>query len=256
VISRAAVFWTLAVLAALAAGAQAWALRWTCDDAYISLRYAEHFVQGHGLVFNLDPSEAPVEGYTNFTWTMLLALGYALGIGGDAIETWSNAWGVGFHVGAVLLLAGTAWQTSGGRAWAPIAACCYAAIHHAASLAPAGLETAMFVLLATAMLRFALYVKCAREAWLAGFVAVLAAMTRPDGGLLAVVLGAFVLHDAIRRGALRLLVGYCAPFLLVFVPYLLWRHGYYGYWVPNTFYAKSAHDPYPGQGLTYLWEFA
>lgn len=253
--TRRVVFWSLAAAAALAAGAQAWLLRWTCDDAYISLRYAEHFVQGHGLVFNLDPGEAPVEGYTNFAWTMLLALGYALGITGDAIELWSNAWGVLCHVATVLLLAVLAWRTSGGRALVPIAACCYAAIHHAASLAPAGLETALFVLLTTAMLRFALFVTCAREAWLAGFLAVLAAMTRPDGGLLAVVLGGFVLFDAWRRPAWRLLVGYCAPFLLVFVPYLLWRHAYYGQWVPNTFFAKSAHDPYPGQGLVYVWEF-
>jgi hypothetical protein len=45
------------------------------DDAFISFRYAQHFADGHGLVFNLDPSEPPVEGYTNFAWTMWLALG-------------------------------------------------------------------------------------------------------------------------------------------------------------------------------------
>lgn len=247
-------FWSLATLAALAALLQAWCLRWTCDDAYISLRYAQHFVQGHGLVFNLDPSEAPVEGYTNFAWTMLLALGYALGCSGDAIEVWSNLWGTAFHVGTVLLLARLAWTASGGRAMAPIAACAYAALHHAASLAPAGLETALFVLLATALVRFAWFVKCRREAALAGSLAVLLAMTRPDGLLLAAVVGCFVLRDAARR-SWPLLAAYALPFVVLLVPYLLWRHAYYGYWVPNTFYAKSAHDPYPGQGLLYVWEF-
>ncbi len=253
--SRRSVFWTIALVASLLAGLHAWSLRWTCDDAYISLRYAEHFVQGHGLVFNLDPSEAPVEGYTNFAWTMLLATGYAIGITGDAIETWASAWGALFHAGTVLLLAGLAWRTTGGRARVPIAAFGYAAMHHAGSLAPAGLETAMFVLLTLALLRFALFCKCSREAWLAGFVGALLAMTRPDGGLFVMITGLFVLHDARRRGSLRLLLGYVLPFVLVFVPYLLWRHAYYGYWVPNTFYAKSAHDPYPGQGLRYVWEF-
>ena len=37
----------------------AWALRFTMDDTYISLRYAQNLVAGHGLVFN--PGER-VEG--------------------------------------------------------------------------------------------------------------------------------------------------------------------------------------------------
>src|SRR5262249_45093435 len=40
------------------------------DDAYISYRYADNLVRGHGLVFN--PGER-VEGYSNFLWVMLAA---------------------------------------------------------------------------------------------------------------------------------------------------------------------------------------
>ena len=75
---RAPLFWSVLVLAVAVAFAHAWSLGWTCDDAYISFRYAKNFVDGNGLVFNLDPTEAPVEGYTNFTWTMWLAVGIAL----------------------------------------------------------------------------------------------------------------------------------------------------------------------------------
>ncbi len=42
----------------------------TQDDAFISLRYAQNLVDGHGLVYN--PGEY-VEGYTNLSWTLLLA---------------------------------------------------------------------------------------------------------------------------------------------------------------------------------------
>jgi arabinofuranosyltransferase len=38
---------------------------WVVDDAYISFRYAENWVDGLGLVFN--PGQH-VEGYTNFLW--------------------------------------------------------------------------------------------------------------------------------------------------------------------------------------------
>ena len=44
---------------------------YSTDDAYISFRYATNLASGHGLVFN--PSQVPVEGYTNFLWTVILA---------------------------------------------------------------------------------------------------------------------------------------------------------------------------------------
>ena len=42
------------------------------DDAMISMRYARNLAQGHGLLWN--PGQAPVEGYTNFLWTLWMAL--------------------------------------------------------------------------------------------------------------------------------------------------------------------------------------
>lgn len=40
------------------------------DDAMISMRYAKHLAQGHGLVWNI--GEAPVEGFTNPGWVIYL----------------------------------------------------------------------------------------------------------------------------------------------------------------------------------------
>jgi arabinofuranosyltransferase len=48
----------------------------TQDDAFISFRYAENLVQGHGLVFNIGEW---VEGYTNLLWTLMMAGLMALG---------------------------------------------------------------------------------------------------------------------------------------------------------------------------------
>lgn len=254
--SRRLVFWIVAVAAVFAALWQAWALRWTCDDAYISFRYAQHFAEGHGLVYNLDPAEAPVEGYTNFSWTVWLGIGWWLGATDAALETWAALSGALCHAGTVLLLALIAWRASAGRALVPIAACGYAALHHAASLAPAGLETALFVLLGLAMLRLCLTLRCPREAWLCGFVGVLCALTRPDGALFGAAAFAFVAADAVRRRAPRLVLAYVLPLALVFVPFLLWRHAYYGEWVPNTFFAKAGGEPYPGRGLAYVQAFA
>jgi arabinofuranosyltransferase len=88
------------VLALVSAGALwwAWQLRWLCDDAYISFRYADNWARGLGPVFNAGEK---VEGYTNFLWTALLAVLIKLGAHpGQA----SLVISLGCFVGALLLL--------------------------------------------------------------------------------------------------------------------------------------------------------
>ncbi|GDY02183.1 hypothetical protein LBMAG49_15120 [Planctomycetota bacterium] len=253
---RVRLYWLIAAAAAIAAFAHAWSLRWSCDDAFISFRYAQHLVDGHGLRFNLDPSEPPVEGYTNFLWTVWLALGMALGFCGDLIEDWSFFWGSFFHAGTVLVVAWLVRRYGRPGNLVPIAACVYAATHHAASLAPAGLETALFVLLGVAMLAIAIGPRSLRSDFALGLLGTLAAMTRPDGAIFCASAGLVVLFDACRVGRVRSCAAFALPFVVGFLPYLIFRHAYYGYWVPNTFFAKSGSDPYLGQGLAYVWEFA
>lgn len=61
-----------------------WALRFTQDDAYITLRFSRNLAEGTGLVFNAGER---VEGYTNFLWTWFLALPHHFG--GDPV-LWSD----------------------------------------------------------------------------------------------------------------------------------------------------------------------
>ncbi len=252
---RAPLYWSIVILAAAMAFAHAWSLRWTCDDAFISFRYAQNLADGHGLVFNLDPAEAPVEGYTNFAWNMWLALGAAIGFAGDGLESWSIFWGCLAHAATVWLLGYIGWRNSRGAAAVPIAAPAYAASYSAASLAPAGLETAMFVLLGLFMWLLTVERRCGRQLWILGFLAALAAMTRSDGAILVASAGSMVLYDALRARSLRIVVAYAAPIVLVMGPYLLWRHSFYGLWVPITYYAKSVDAPNLMQGLDYVLEY-
>jgi hypothetical protein len=52
------------------------------EDAMISMRYARNLAEGNGLVWNA--GEAPVEGYTNFLWTLWMAVPHAVGLS-DAV---------------------------------------------------------------------------------------------------------------------------------------------------------------------------
>ena len=74
-----------------------WRLYWfLCDDAFISFRYAENLVLGHGLVFNAGER---VEGYTNFLWTLTLAAAIALGLEPAGV---AQALGIACYAGGVL----------------------------------------------------------------------------------------------------------------------------------------------------------
>ncbi len=68
--SRVTRWATLAVATAVLVFHQVRLQPWTLDDAFISMRYAWNLAHGSGLVYNAGD---PVEGYTNFLWTVLLA---------------------------------------------------------------------------------------------------------------------------------------------------------------------------------------
>ena len=70
----------LVVLTGAAIGHQAAFWGWYIEDAAISFAYAKHLVEGEGLVTY--PGGERVEGYSNFTWVMLLSLFHALGADG------------------------------------------------------------------------------------------------------------------------------------------------------------------------------
>jgi peptidoglycan/LPS O-acetylase OafA/YrhL len=48
------------------------------EDAMISMRYAKHFAEGHGFVWNV--GEPPIEGFTNFLWTLWMSVGHLIGL--------------------------------------------------------------------------------------------------------------------------------------------------------------------------------
>jgi hypothetical protein len=245
-------------LAAIAGGSFA-AIRkaWLCDDAFISFRYAENLTNGLGLVYNAGER---VEGYTNFLWTLGIALGMRLGV---APETWSIAWGVVFYVATMVLLlidhrtrareappqdAGAA---AGVTALAPIA-CLVAAAHPDWQVyATSGLETAMFTFLVTA--GYLLGVRDRRGVrGLAGsgLAFGLAALTRPDAVLFVPIMVAYAVWA--RRPRIASAAAFGAAFVVVWLPHAIWKVAYYGEFLPNTWYAKSAWLAWYDQGWHYV----
>jgi arabinofuranosyltransferase len=61
--------WLLVGVAAIVLIVHSLAYNFVTDDAYISFVYSRNFAEHGELAFNLGD---PVEGYTNFLWTVLL----------------------------------------------------------------------------------------------------------------------------------------------------------------------------------------
>ncbi len=223
-------------------------MAWICDDAFISFRYAENLVHGLGLVFNAGER---VEGYSNLLWTLWAALGIRLGFDPEA---WSVAWGIAFYAGSILLLGLRSLQrarASGGSSIVVPLAALLAAVHADWNVyATSGLETSLFTFLA--VLGFVVVAggtaRPSRLGW-GGFIFGVAALTRPDGVLLAVAVGLFVLVTGRARPWPAVAFG--AGFLAVSLPLIAWRLWYYGDFFPNPYYAKSAALAWYSQGWTY-----
>ncbi len=223
--------------------------RWVAEDAYISFRYARNLVEGHGLVFNVGEK---VEGYTNFLWTLLLAPGLAFGLNPQSI---SLLLGLIFSTISFAFLFLTH-QKIFGKDSVPFFLFALAMNYTWACFSTSGLETSLL----SALLAGSFYLY-AREGdgWkygLIGILQALAVMTRPDAILAFAVLATYITIRSIRLRQVNNLLWLILPFVILYVPYFLWRYNYYGYLLPNTFYAKSASQSYYKQGFIYIWEFS
>jgi hypothetical protein len=262
------------------------------EDAFISFRYAENLVAGHGLVFN--PGER-VEGYTNFLWTVLMAGGMALEL--DPVPL-SRYLGMIASLALVVLVFRSAQRRDAarGRTAGLLAAALVAASPAVAGEGVQGLETVFFALLVTGAVLLAVQgrslayqgqaggnrgqavssreqVGSRREQTgnrpeqagsrckllIATLLFVLAALTRPEG------VGVFALATAgglwwrWRQGMSwfdRSELGSLLLFVVLYGAYWWWRFDYYGYPFPNTFYVKTGGGwKHVLRGLAYEWRF-
>jgi len=254
--TRARALWILALVLAVAVpwlGTDA-----PQDDAYITYRYAEHLVAGDGLVFNA--GEEPVEGYTNFLWTVLIAAGMGLGMDPEWL---GPALGLVFSVIAAILCGRLARRLGASPIYAAAAMALVALQPTQRVHAMGGLETSMFTaLLLAGILPRVLAERTARGDRTSGIWLAAAALTRPEG---VMVFGLLELADAIAARRARVGLGTWAqavfaralPFVLIVGAHVVWRRMTYGAWVPNTFHAKVDSDAtIQLEGLRYLWEAA
>lgn len=231
---------------------------WLIDDAAISNAYARSFAEGLGPV--AQPGADPVEGFSNPTWTALLALGRAVGLfdrgaifGVPDYVLFPKALALLLCAGMLALCYLAAARVTR-RPWlATLAVGALLAVTPSFVIwGFSGLENPLyaFVVLAMAVLVFLAVLDdrllTRRVALAMGGLAALAALTRPEGLIYAGVYPLVVL-GGLRRSMVR----ECARWVLLStvtfaVPvgaYFVWRFATFGQWLSSPSLAKQQDLP-------------
>ena len=235
----------------------AYNLTWVGDDIFITLRYVENFLAGHGLVYNIGER---VEGYTDFLWAMILAFFQWMKF--DPVET-ANTIGMLSLVVLLVLFARISFLLNKKfqvRYFLPFTLIAVALNYDFAIWTTSGLESVFYTTLLSSafIIYFFSSFERKKRLYLSGLFICLAVMTRPDAML-------FVLYANVllflRSLMLRLKwkelfieqLTFASATIVIYLPYFLWRYNYYGFIFPNTYYSKLGYEAYFEKGFFYLW---
>jgi arabinofuranosyltransferase len=209
------------------------------DDAYISFRYADNLVEGHGLVFNRGER---VEGFTNLLWVLATAL--ALQTGSDPVKS-SQLLGVICAIlamwAAIMLPRQRATSRHFGATW-PLLPLVFGASFTSAAIS--GMETAAWLAaIMFALLFFSRAMEDAQNnvktALACSVFLALTILLRADGFVFLVYLtligSVFFRKKFLNR---NFLVPFLLPATITLIILFGWRYYYFGQLLPNTYYAK------------------
>ena len=216
-----------------------------CDDAYIFLVYARNLVNGNGLTFN----GTTVEGFTSVVWVVLLStLGLARAPLPLLAETLSTLAGL-LALFATYVLAR---RLNIDTRWALVAPILLVATGDFTFYMSVGLEEALFAALVALCVASAYSQEPTRILGSYSFPLLMAltVLTRPEGALVSVLLLAVL---GLRSKSVLLPIRCGAVLALMLAPVLVSKWAYYGYPLPNTYYAKSnAGLSNLSQGIAYI----
>lgn len=210
----------------------------TADDAYITLRYSQHFAEGHGIVWNI--GEPPLEGYSNFTYMLFGALLFypcayfdipilsifhafslfcfifSMGVIYRIMRLWVSPLIALLPLILLLIIPGALWWTV------------------------SGLETAFFQLL----ILLTVYCLLRGKTLAAGFLIAVAGLTRPEAALFFVIFGLILLTQQ-KTLFSRPLLRYVGAFTVIYLPYFIFRLYYFGHLFPNPIACKCLDAAHP-----------
>ncbi len=216
-----------------------YATAWVVDDAYITFRTVDNFVNGHGLTWNVSER---VQAYSHPLWMFLISLCFLF-----TSELFYTSLALSFALCAALVLVVHRYFSGDEQRWkAPVFVVLLVSSKAFMDYASSGLENPLsHLLVALFYARLATGDRPLAElprrdvCWLF-FLAALAFVNRMDTVLFYAPTVAWLMVVHVRRRGLR----FAGALLLALSPALLWllfSTVYYGFPFPNTAYAKASH---------------
>lgn len=213
---------------------------WIIDDAGISFVYSRNLAEGFGLVSQ--PGRIPVEGYSNPTWVFMMVPFF-----------WLNSFDPMITpkiISAIMTLASFVIFYSGLKNIQGIGIVNRAVVLFMLAITTpfviwtsSGLENPLYVLLIVLLFFILTLENHSRNHYLAiGIISGLIAMTRPDGMLFIALypIWLWLNRQDVNNPLWQALTLFAVSVLLTFGSYFLFRMFYFGYPLPNTYYAKES----------------
>lgn len=232
-------------------------LSWVCDDMYITFRYVDNFLQGSGIVYNAGER---VEGYTHFLWFVILSFFRLFGLDLSAISVFL---GILSYIGIIIVYFLITRKIELKKIpLLPFTALALSLNYDFSVWATSGLETSFYTLLLS--LTFYVYffteINNTKKLVFSGMLMALACMTRPDAVIFIIYANALLIINKIIfkesfNQFLKKASYFNLSYIILILPYVIWKINYYGDIFPNTYYVKSAGDSYLKQGFYYMWIF-
>ncbi len=215
------------------------------DDSMMSMRYARNLAHGHGLAWNA--TGHPVEGYSNFLWTLWMAFLHLFPFPESKISLAVSVSGLALLVVNLLLVRSLVAQLAPSSPRARVIAMWLVAIYYPlAYWTLRGMEVGLLAVIGTAAALVAVRVSRSPRAGTGaviglGALLALGLLTRDDFIIPAIIVVAWLAWRVQPTDRFKV-VAILAAFVVGTVgAHTAFRVAYYGDWLPNTYYLKLAH---------------
>lgn len=210
------------------------------DDAMVSMRYARNLSDGYGLVWN--PGEPPIEGYTNFLWTIWMAILHLFSIPESFIS-------LGVMITGVMILLLNLWivkkiieKLSDLPSFAPFIVMLLLAFYYPLIYwTLRGMEVGILVLIINCAIFTSFQLQenfKIRRLIILGLLFAAALLIRPDALVPCFIVAVFTIIVIPAQFRPRSLVILFSAFAIPIGSHSLFRIFYYGDLLPNTYYLK------------------